>query len=107
MKPATLCDPAEHRPGHQAGAAGVVEIEEPADQLARGEQAGDRRAVGADHRRSVVDLQAAEGEGDAAGHGIGLERRRSIVLAQLDFGTARPAVPAAVLDVRIERVPRS
>ena len=38
---------AQHRAGHQARAAGVVVIEQPADQLARGEQAGDDVAVGA------------------------------------------------------------
>ena len=38
---------AEHRAGHQARAAGVVVIEQPADQLAGGEQAGDGVAVGA------------------------------------------------------------
>src|SRR5579883_2731986 len=35
-------DAAEHSAGHQAGAARVVEIEDAADQLSRGVEAGDR-----------------------------------------------------------------
>ena len=37
-------DAAEHGAGHQPGAAGVVVVVEPADDLAGGEEAGDRRA---------------------------------------------------------------
>ena len=37
-------DAAEDGAGHQAGAAGVVVVVEPADDLAGGEEAGDRRA---------------------------------------------------------------
>src|SRR5579863_1619761 len=40
---------AEDRAGHEAGAARIVEVEEPADELAGGKEAGHRRALGVDH----------------------------------------------------------
>src|SRR5687768_18017439 len=73
---ARSCDPAEHRAVGQPGAAGVVEPEDAAHQLARSIEALDRLAVGIDHLRVGVDLQAAEAEGNPAGDGICLERRR-------------------------------
>src|SRR5215468_2072694 len=60
-------DLAEDRARHEPGAAGVIEIEQAADQLARGVEAADRLALGVDHARVGVDLEAAEGEGNAAG----------------------------------------
>src|SRR5258708_38185392 len=68
-------NPPEHSAVGQARSARVVEPEDAADQLARGVQARDRLAVGADHPRVGIDLQAAERERDAAGHRVGLERR--------------------------------
>src|SRR5687767_10952715 len=73
---AGACDLAEHRAVGESRAAGIVEPEDPAHQLARGVQALDRLAVGIDHLRVRVDLQAAEAERDAAGDSVGLERRR-------------------------------
>src|SRR5688500_6261783 len=69
-------DLAEHRAVGQAGAARVVEPEDAAHQLARSIEALDRLAVGIDHLRVGVDLQAPETEGDPAGDSVGLERRR-------------------------------
>src|SRR5262245_57537362 len=63
---------AQHCAGYQTGAAGIVVIEQPADQLAGCEQAGDGAAVGALDLAVGRDLQAAEGEGEPAGHGVGL-----------------------------------
>src|SRR5208282_5713865 len=60
---------------HQAGAARIVEIEQPAHQLAGRKQPGDRRAISVDDAGGGVDLDAAEGEGEPAGHRISLERR--------------------------------
>src|SRR5436190_13151769 len=68
-------DAAEHGAVGEARAARIVEIEDAANHLARGVQTGDRRAVGIDDACAGVDLDAAEGEGEAAGDGIGLERR--------------------------------
>ena len=68
-------DAAEHGAVGEAGAAGIVEVEDAADHLARRIKAGDGQAVGVDDARAGVDLDAAEGEGEAAGDGIGLERR--------------------------------
>ena len=68
-------DAAEDGAGHQAGAAGVVVVEEPADDLAGGVEAGDRVAGRVLDLGVVGDLEAAEGEGDAGRHGIGLVGR--------------------------------
>ena len=43
LRRAAAGDAAERRAGHQPGAAGVVVVVEPADDLAGGEEAGDRR----------------------------------------------------------------
>src|SRR6476660_7494829 len=69
------CDLSENRPGHQAGAARIVEIEQPADQLARRVQASDCLSVGVDHAARGIDLQPAESKSDTASHGVGLEWR--------------------------------
>src|SRR5690242_13135659 len=61
-------DLAEHRAGHQAGAARIVEVEQAADQFARRIKAADRLVVGVEHFAVGVDAQAAEREGDAASH---------------------------------------
>ena len=66
---------AEDASRHQPGAARIVEIEQPADQLSRRGEAGDGQAVVIDDIAPGGDLEAAEGEGDAAGDGVGLERR--------------------------------
>src|SRR6516164_8521036 len=55
-------DAAEDRPGRQPGAAWIVVIEQPADDLAAREQAGQHGALGADHLRLRSDPDAAEGE---------------------------------------------
>src|SRR5262245_37694705 len=64
---------AEH---HVAGlpGAGRVVVEEQSDHGAGGVEALDRLVAGVDHARLRVDLDAAEAEGDAAGHRIGAER---------------------------------
>src|SRR6202051_4582749 len=61
---------AEHRAGHQSGAARIVEIEQAADQFARGIEAADRLIVGVEHFAVGVDAQAAERECHAAGHRV-------------------------------------
>ena len=80
-------DLAEHRAVGESGAARVIEIEDTADQLACGIQAGNRFAVGRQYPRLGIDAQAPEGEGDAASNG-GV----SSVFAQFDFGIASPLV---------------
>src|ERR1700682_6533588 len=63
-------DLAEHRAGHQARAARIVEVEQAADQFARGVEAADRLIIGVEHLAVGINAQAAEGEGDAASHGV-------------------------------------
>src|SRR5690242_18513530 len=65
---------AEHGAGHQPGAAGIIEIEQAADQFAGGIKPADRLIIGVKHFGVGIDAQAAEGEGDAAGHGVAFER---------------------------------
>src|ERR1700684_4390739 len=96
-------DLAEHRAGHQAGAARIVEVEQAADQFARGIEAADRLIVGVEHFAVGVDARAAEGEGHAAGHGIALVRRRIKRIRPIALVDGEPRGAAAVLDVRIER----
>src|SRR6516164_5819014 len=48
-------DAAEDRPGRQPGAAWIVVVEQPADDLAAREQAGQHGALGADHLRLRSD----------------------------------------------------
>src|SRR4030088_1528428 len=95
-------DPAEHGAGHQSGAAGIVEIEQVADKFAGRVQAGNDVAVAVDDAGFGVDLEAAEGEGDAAGHGIGLERRLVDGVRPVRFWNWQANRAAAILDVGIE-----
>ena len=55
-------DAAEDGAGHEAGAAGVVVVEEAADYLAGGVEAGDRVPGGVFDLGVVRDFEAAEGE---------------------------------------------
>src|SRR3954463_4259657 len=60
-------DPAEDRARHQAGAARIVEVKQPADKLARRVKAGNRRQIAVEHLSGGRgDAQATEGKGDAA-----------------------------------------
>src|SRR6266516_1412046 len=68
-------DAPEDRPVGEAGSARVVEIEDSTHKLSRSIEARDRLAIGRDDLGVGVDAQAAEGEGDAAGHRVGCARR--------------------------------
>src|SRR5689334_17678750 len=57
-------DLAEHRARHEARAARIIEIEQPADQFAGRIQAGDRLLRDVEHAAVGVDPQAAERECD-------------------------------------------
>src|SRR3984885_8703097 len=97
-------DPAEHRARREPAAAGVIEVEQAAAQLAAGVQAGNRVAFFGEHvRRARVDREAAERERDAAGDLVRLERRRGdhVRPGRLARGGALGA--PAVLDVGVER----
>src|ERR1700676_3572937 len=96
-------DLAEHRAGHQAGAARIVEIEQAADQFARGIEAADRLIVGVEHFAVGVDAKSAEGEVDPAGDGIAFIGRRVESIRPIAFVDGKPRGAAAVLDFRIER----
>src|SRR5262249_44034067 len=51
---------AEHGAGHEPRAAGVIVVVEPADDLASGEEAGDRPPGHILHLAAIRDLEAAE-----------------------------------------------
>src|SRR5215207_505763 len=92
----------EHHAGRQAGAAGVVAPEQPAQHLAADEQPLDRCAGGVEDPSVDVAAQPAERERDATRHREGVERRRlerqrPVALRQLQRG------PPTVLDGRVER----
>src|SRR6185312_930506 len=69
-------EPAEHGAAGQSARTGIVEIEDAADHLAGREKPGDALVAGIQHLALARNLHAAEGEGDAAGHGIGFKGRR-------------------------------
>src|SRR3984893_8910623 len=96
-------DLAEHRAGHQAGAARIVEVEQAADQFASGIEAADRLIVVIEPFAVVVDAQAAEGEGDSASHGVAFIRRRVERVRPIALVDGEALGAAAVLDIRIER----
>src|SRR5258708_27894350 len=95
-------DSSEDRPRHQAGAAGIIEIEEAADQLAGCVESANRCAVGVDHRAFGVDAQTAECKRDAAGDRVTLERWRIDCVRPIALVNREAARRAPVLDVRIE-----
>src|ERR1700741_3824811 len=68
-------DLTEHRTVGEAGAAGVVEPEDAADQLARGVEPGNGLAVRAQDLFLKIYSHPAKTEGDAARDRVGLERR--------------------------------
>src|SRR5260370_1210424 len=67
---------AEDGDAGEAGAERVVDEEQAAHDLAGGEQARDRPVDAVEHLGVGADPDAAEGEGDAAGHRIGAQWRR-------------------------------
>src|SRR6516165_7640212 len=72
---AAPCYPPEDGAGHQPGAARIVEVEQPADQLARGKKPGDRQILDIEHMARRIDLHAAESKRDSAADRISFERR--------------------------------
>src|SRR5271166_4196571 len=93
---------AEHRSRGQAGPAGVIEIEQPADQFSRRVQAADRPVVGVENFGFRGDAQSAEGESQAAGHRVAFERRRIDGVCPIALVDGEADGRSAVLDVRIE-----
>src|SRR3989442_9249349 len=96
-------DAAEHRARGQAGAAGIVEIEQSPDQFAGGIEAADRLVVGIEHFGVGGDAHAAEGEGEAAGHRVAFERRLVDRVRPVALVDGEALGAPTVLDVRIER----
>src|SRR4029079_13258515 len=95
-------DPTEHRAGHQAGSAGIVEIEQASDKLTRGAQTGDGLAIGVDHAPRCVDFQPAEREGNSTRYGVSFERRLIDRVGPVRFVDGEGFGATAILDVRIE-----
>src|SRR5256885_12382104 len=96
-------DAAEHGARHEAGAAGVVVVEEPAHQLAGRVESADRPGFAVQHAALGGDVQAAERERDARGHRVADVGRRVERLRPVRLGRLDAARPLAVLDGRVER----
>src|ERR1700716_2663035 len=96
-------DAAEHRARREAGPAGVVEIEQSADQFAGRIEAADRLVVGIEHFAVGGDAHAAEGEGQSAGDGVAFERRLIDRVGPVALVDGEAFGVPAVLDVWIER----
>src|SRR5437899_11451327 len=96
-------DAAERGARHEAGAAGVVVVEEPAHQLTGGVESADRPGFAVQHAALGGDVQAAERERDARGHRVADVGRRVERLRPVRLGRLDAARPLAVLDGRVER----
>src|ERR1700694_5849015 len=92
-------DAAEDGAGYEPGAAGVVVVEEAADDLAGGVEAGDRVARCVLDLGVVGDLEAAEGEGDAGRYGIGLVGRLIEALGPVGLVDREAAGAEPVTDI--------
>src|SRR5262245_12937218 len=68
-------DAAEHGAVGEAGAAWIIEKEDPPHHLACRVEAGDWMSIRVDNASGRIDLDATEGEGEPTGNGIGLEGR--------------------------------
>src|SRR5438874_7550429 len=66
----TTRDAAEDGARHEAGAAGIVVVEEAAHQLARGIEAADGPALTVEHAALGGDVQPAERERDTGRHRV-------------------------------------
>src|SRR5262249_22773751 len=95
-------DPTEHCPRHQTGTAGIVEIEEPANQLAGGVEPWNRHVLDIEHMPQRVDLQAAERERDPTSYRIGFEGRLLDRIRPVRLVDRQAYGALAVFDVGIE-----
>src|SRR5882762_2810009 len=95
-------NPPEHCTVREAAASGVIEVENSADQLTGRVQPRNRLSVGRHYLRVGVDAQAAEAEGDPAGHRVGFEGRRVDGVRPVRLVHRKPRRAAAVLDVGVE-----
>src|SRR6266853_2531488 len=91
-------DAPEYRAVRQAGAAGVVEVENSADELSSRVQPRDGLSVSGHHLRVRIDAQPAETERDAAGYRVGLEGRGIKSVRPVRFIHRQSRGAAAVLD---------
>src|SRR5882762_162171 len=92
----------EHCTVREAAASGVIEVENSADQLTGRVQPRNRVSVGRHHLRVRVDAQAAEVEGDPAGHRVGFEGWRVDGVRPVRLVDREPGCAAPVLDVGFE-----
>src|SRR6202008_4718338 len=79
--------------GHETGAGGIVVVEQAADHLPAGKEAGERTPVGSDDFGLLCDLEAAEGKRNAAGCTVGVVRG----LVDLDGPVGLPRRQAATV----------
>ena len=92
----------EYGARHQAGAAGIVEIEQSADQFACRIKSGQRSVLDIQHARGRVDFQSAECEGDAGRDRVPDVGRRVERLSPVRFGQRQPARAPPVLHGGVE-----
>ena len=90
---ACASNPAEYRPVHQAGAAGIIEIKDAANQFARREQTRDQHAVVSMTRALVSILRPPKVKVSPQVTAYASKGGWSIVFAQFDFGMVSPCVP--------------
>src|SRR6202022_3590515 len=94
---------AEHGTGHQPRAAGVVVVEEPADELAARVEAGDRVLLAVDPLRLGTDPEPAERERDPGRNRVAQVRRGVDRLRPVRLGRGGALRALAVLHGRVER----
>jgi hypothetical protein len=95
-------DAPEHDAGNQAGAAAVVVIVEPADDLAGGIEPADRRPCGVLHLGAGRDAQAAKREGDAGGDAVGVVGRDVETIGPVALVDGEAAGSKPVVNIGIE-----
>src|SRR5712691_6632892 len=96
-------DATEDGAGHQPRPAGIIVIEDPADQLTGGEEPGNDPLLAVHYLPVGRDAQPTEGERDPGRDGVAHERWRIERLSPVRFRRRDAARALAVLDRRIER----
>src|SRR6516162_7903487 len=86
----------------QPGAAGIIEIKQPAHQFAGGIKPADRLIIGVEHLGLGGDPHASKGKGHAAGYRIAFERRRIEGVCPIALVDGEPLGAPAILDVGVE-----
>src|SRR5579859_8011148 len=102
LRCAGASSPSKDRPCHQPTAAGIVVVEEAANDFSCGVKPIDGMACPIKHTPCRIDANTAKGEGNAAGHGKAIEGQRIERERPVRLGRMNPPCALAVLDGRIE-----